>query len=130
MIILMIMNVTQEDVIEYCGTWYGFNCNGLPTMFVDPKHIHDGLDSEDDSFVDNHDEGVIDIGGIGHVDEFFPPTNDGGACVEPISLVAYLDKTLVHLHRTMQEIMDKCTLGGVTLLDHANSFLIVATLDI
>ncbi len=43
-IILMVMDVTQEDVIEYYGTWYGSNHGGLPTMFVDPKHIADGLD--------------------------------------------------------------------------------------
>jgi len=42
---LMVMDVTQEDVIEYCGTWYGSNHGGLPAMFVDPKHIVDGSDS-------------------------------------------------------------------------------------
>jgi hypothetical protein len=64
MIIFTIMNVTQEDVIEYSGTWYESNCGGLPIMFTNPKHIHDGLDSKDDGFADDHDEAVIDIGGI------------------------------------------------------------------
>jgi hypothetical protein len=64
MIILMVTNVAQEDVIEYCGTWYKSNHNGLPIMFVNPKHIHDDLDSRYDGFANDCDEGVIDIGGI------------------------------------------------------------------
>jgi hypothetical protein len=57
MIILMVTNVTQEDVIEYCGTWYKSNHNGLPIMFVNPKHIHDDLDFGYDGFVNDRDEG-------------------------------------------------------------------------
>jgi hypothetical protein len=44
MIILMVNDVTQEDVIEYCGTWYRSNHSGLPIMFVNPKHIPCNLD--------------------------------------------------------------------------------------
>ncbi len=80
---------------------------------------------EDDGFANGHDERVIDIGGIEPMDESLPPTNDVGACVKPISLVCFLDRTLVHLRHTMQEITKECTLGGVTLLDHGNSLLIV-----
>jgi hypothetical protein len=78
-----------------------FNHNGLLAMFVDPKHIHDNSNFEDDGFVTGHDEGVIDIGGIEPMDESLPPTNDVGACVKPISLVCFLDRTLVHLRHTM-----------------------------
>ncbi len=100
-IFLVVTNVTQEDVIEYCGTWYRSNRNGLPTMFADPKHIPNNLDSKDDGFANDHNEGVIDISGIGPMDESFPPTNDGGACVEPISLVTSLDRTFICLCYTM-----------------------------
>jgi hypothetical protein len=48
----MVMDVTQEDVIEYYGTWYGFKL----AIFVDPKHIHNGSDFEDHGFMDDHDE--------------------------------------------------------------------------
>jgi hypothetical protein len=64
------------------------------------------------------------------MDESLPPTNDGGACVEPISLVVSLDKTFIRLCYTMQEITNEYSLGGVTLLDHANSLIIVVALDI
>jgi hypothetical protein len=95
-----------------------------------PKHIPDGLNSKDDGFANDHDEGVIDIGGIGPMDENLPPTNDGGACVEPINLVASVDRTFVCLCYTMQEIMNECSLRGVAFLDHANSFFIVVASEI
>lgn len=100
-IILMVTNVTQEDVIECCGTWYGFNCGGLPAMFVDPKHSLDNSNFEDDGFVDDYNDKVIDIGWIRPMDDSLPPTNDGGACVEPISSITSWDKIFIHLHHTM-----------------------------
>ncbi len=101
MIILMVTNVTQEDVIEYCGTWYGSNCGGLPTMFAYPKHIRDDSNFENDGFTNDCDKGVIDIGGIKPMNESLPPTNDGGACVEPINSVVSLHKTFICLCHTM-----------------------------
>jgi hypothetical protein len=47
-IILMATNVTQKNVIDYCGTWYGSTCGSLMAMFVDPKHILCGLNAKDD----------------------------------------------------------------------------------
>jgi hypothetical protein len=43
------------------------------------------------------------------MDESLPPTNDGGACVEPISLVASLDKTFIRVCYTMQKITNGCS---------------------
>ncbi len=59
------------------------------------------------------------------MDESLPPTNDGGACVEPISSITSLDITFIRLCHTMQDLTKECSLGGVALLDRANSFLIV-----
>jgi hypothetical protein len=95
----MVIDVTRENVIEYCGTWYISNCGGLPAIFEDPNHIPNGS-----NFKDDRDEGVIAIGGIKPMDESLPPTNDGGTCVEPISLVTSLDKTFIRLCHTMQDI--------------------------
>jgi len=41
-------NVTQYDVIDYCGTWFRFNHEGLVAMFANPKYI-----SNDSNFEDN-----------------------------------------------------------------------------
>jgi len=34
----MVINVTQEDVIDYYGTWFRFNHGGLVAIFVDPTY--------------------------------------------------------------------------------------------
>jgi hypothetical protein len=38
--ILTCTNLTNENIIQYCGTWYGFDCGGFATMFVDPIYLH------------------------------------------------------------------------------------------
>jgi len=76
------------------------------------------------------DERVIDIGWIGPMDESLLPTNDGGACVEPINSIVFLDIIFIHLCHTVQEITKECSLGGVALLDHANSILTIVASDI
>jgi hypothetical protein len=40
----MAIDATQEDVIDYCGTWYTSKHGGLMAIFANPKHILDGLD--------------------------------------------------------------------------------------
>ncbi len=47
-IIFIIINVTQKDVIDYCGARFGSNCKGLIAMFVDPKYISNDSNSEND----------------------------------------------------------------------------------
>jgi hypothetical protein len=47
-IFFMATDVTQEDVIDYCGTWYTFMCGGLIAIFANPKHILDSLDFKND----------------------------------------------------------------------------------
>jgi len=44
----MAIDVTQEDVIDYCGTWYTNKHGGLMAIFANPKHILDGLDFKND----------------------------------------------------------------------------------
>jgi hypothetical protein len=32
--------ISLKKVIQYCGIWYGFNCGGFATMFVDLTYFH------------------------------------------------------------------------------------------
>ncbi len=128
-IILMVTNVTQEDVIDYYGTWFSSNRKGLVAMFMNRKYISNDLDSEDDG-EDNGDKGVIAIGLIGTMEEVVLPTDKVRAFDELESLSVPLERTLVHLHHTMKEIIEKCTQGGVTLCDHATSIMKVVALEI
>jgi hypothetical protein len=38
-VILACTNIIPEDIIHYCGTWYGSHCERLGFMFVNPQHI-------------------------------------------------------------------------------------------
>jgi hypothetical protein len=65
-------DVTQEDVIDYCGTWFGYNHKGLAAIFGNPKYIPNDSNFEDNGEV-NDDEKVIDIGLIGTMEKVVLP---------------------------------------------------------
>ncbi len=89
-------DVTQEDVIDYCGTWFRYNHKGLATMFANPKYILNDSYSEDDGEA-NDDERIIDIGLIGTMEEVVLPMDKVKAFDELESSNALLEKTLVRL---------------------------------
>jgi hypothetical protein len=64
----MVTNVTQEDVIDYCGTWFRSNHEGLVAMFVDPTNILNDSNFEVDGEA-NGDKRVINIGLIKTMEE-------------------------------------------------------------
>jgi hypothetical protein len=77
-------------------------------MFVDLKHILDGLESKDDGEV-NGDEKVFNIGLIKTIDEGVHLMNEVEAFHEQGSLIALLEGALVHLNQTIQQSVEKCT---------------------
>jgi hypothetical protein len=46
-VILTCIDIFQEDILHYCGTWYGSHRGGLGHMFVDPQHIPNDIESND-----------------------------------------------------------------------------------
>jgi len=68
----MVTDVTQEDVIDYYGTCFGFNHEGLVAMFVDPTNISADSNFEANGEA-NSDKRVIDIGLIGTMEEVVLP---------------------------------------------------------
>jgi len=128
-IILMATNVTQEYVIDYYGTWYKFNRGGLMSLFVNHKHILDGLDFKDDGEIDG-DEKVINIDLIKTMDEVVHPIDKVGGFEKQRNSIAHLEEALVCLNHTMQEIVEKCTQGGVAFCDHATSIMKIVALKI
>jgi hypothetical protein len=47
-VILTHINIFQEDIIHYYGTWYGSHRGRLGYMFMDSRHILDDMESNDD----------------------------------------------------------------------------------
>jgi hypothetical protein len=42
----------KENIIQYCGTWYGYDCGGFVVMFVDTTYLHVYDNESDDEEVD------------------------------------------------------------------------------
>jgi hypothetical protein len=118
----MVIHVTQEDDIDCCRTWFRSNRKGLAAMFMNPKYISNDSNSKDDGEV-NGDEGVIDIGLIGTMEEVVLPTYKVRIFDDLESSSGPLEGALVRLHHTMKEITEECTQGGVALCDHATSIM-------
>jgi hypothetical protein len=65
-VIFTCIDISQEDIIHYCGTWYGSHRGGLGHMFVDPQHIPNDMESNDHD-EDEHlegDDGIMEFDGL------------------------------------------------------------------
>lgn len=71
-VLLTCTNLVKGNIIEYCGTCYGTNCDGFKTMFMNPTYLQFGdgyLKDEDQN--EDHGEKVsaIDIRGFMAMDD-------------------------------------------------------------
>ncbi len=56
-IFLTCTNLTKENIIQYCGTWYGFDHGSFAAMFANPTYLHIYDNEFNDEEVDkNHFE--------------------------------------------------------------------------
>jgi len=39
-VLLTCINFTKENIIQYCGTWYGYDHGSFVTMFADLTYLH------------------------------------------------------------------------------------------
>ncbi len=70
-VIITCIDISQEDLIHYCGTWYGSHRAGLGHMFVDPWHILDDMEFNDDD-KDEHlegDDGIMEFDGLMNMEQ-------------------------------------------------------------
>jgi hypothetical protein len=51
-IFLTCIDLTKENIIQYCGTWYGSNREGFFAMFADLTYLHIYDNESDDEKVD------------------------------------------------------------------------------
>ncbi len=54
-IISTCIDFNKENIIQYCGTWYGSDCGGFATMFANPTylHIYDNESNDEDNNEDH-----------------------------------------------------------------------------
>jgi hypothetical protein len=45
------IDLIKENIIEYCGTWFGFNCGGFKASFIDLRYLQldDGASNDEDN---------------------------------------------------------------------------------
>jgi hypothetical protein len=85
-VILTCTNISQKDIIHYCGTWYGSHHGGLDHMFVDPWHIPNDKESNDDDENEHlkSDDGIIKIDGLMNMEQSDFPM---GAIIESNDII-------------------------------------------
>jgi len=131
-VFLTCIDISQEDVIHYCGTWYGSHRGGLGHMFVNPQHILNDMESNDDD-EDEHfegDDGILEFDGLMNMEQ-----NDRltGAIIrsnDTINSSSPMERVLAQLVITMQKITNECKENDVTLCEHATSHMRVLACDI
>ncbi len=54
---LTCINLIKKYIIQYCQTWYGFDCGGFAAMFADPTYLHIYVnESNDEEANEDHSE--------------------------------------------------------------------------
>jgi len=131
-VIFTCTNIFQEDIIHYCGTWYGSHCGGLGHMFANPWHNLDDMESNDDEEGEHPegDDGIMEIIGFMNMEQ-----NDlfMGAIIgsnDTINSLTLMEKVLTQLVTIMQEVTNECNEGDVTLYEHATSHMKVLACNI
>jgi hypothetical protein len=132
-IFLTCTNLTKENIIQYCGTWYGSDRGGFATMFADLTYLHI-YDNESD--YEEADEDHFEKPWVVDMCELMRP-NDTSSNVEkekdhnqPSSSFTSTKKMLARMGDIMQEIINGVKESGVQLIDHTTSLLRVIATDV
>ncbi len=101
-------------------------------MFVDPRHIPDDMESNDDD-EDDHlegDDGIMEFDGLMNMEQNDLPTGASVWSNDTINSSTPMERALAQLVTTMQEITNECKEGDVTFCEHAISHMRVLACNI
>jgi len=94
-------------------------------MFVNPRHIPDDMESNDDD-EDEHlegDDGIMEFDGHMNMEQSDLLMGAIIGSNDTINSSTPMERALVQLVITMQEITNECKEGDVTLCEHATSHM-------
>jgi hypothetical protein len=127
LVLLTNIDLTKENIIEYCGTWFGSNCGGFQAMFTNPRYLQLDdriLNDEDNEDVQVEEAGIIDMDGFVTMNVNVLDIDDISYIINELeNSLAPMEESLFHLQDVMQEITNECKGGGIQLCDHATSLL-------
>jgi hypothetical protein len=101
-------------------------------MFVDPRHILDDTESNDDNENEHleGDDGVMEFDGLMNTKQNDFPMGAIVGFNDTINPSTPMERALAQLVTTMQEITNECKEGDVTLCEHAISHMKVLAYNI
>jgi len=131
-IFLTCTHLTKENIIKYCGTWYGFDRGGFVAMFTDLTYLHIYDNEFDDEADEDHFEKpwVVDMCELMRLDDTSPNVEKEKDHNQPSSSSTSTEKTFVQMGDIMQKVINEVKEGGVQLIDHTTSLLCVITTDV
>jgi hypothetical protein len=131
-VILTCIDISQEDIIHYCGTWYGSHRGRLGHVFTDPRHIPNDMEFNDDD-EDEHlegDDGIMEFDGLRSMEQSDLPMGAIVGSSDTINSSMSIERVFAQLVTIMQEIINECNEGNVTLYEHATSHMRVLACNI
>jgi len=60
-IFLTCTDLIKKNIIQYCGTWYGFDYGGFAAMFANPTYLHIYDNEFDDEKADEENPWVVNM---------------------------------------------------------------------
>jgi hypothetical protein len=101
-------------------------------MFVNPQHIPDDMESNDDD-EDEHlegDDGIMEFDGLMNMEQNDLPMGAIVGSNDIINSSIPMERALAQLVITMQKITNECKEGDVTLCEHVTSHMRVLACNI
>jgi hypothetical protein len=86
-ILFTCIDLTEKNIIQYCGTWYGFDCGNFVAMFMNPTylHIYDNEFDDEEANEDHFEEAwVVDMC------ELMTPDDTSPICLSKANVVMHL----------------------------------------
>jgi hypothetical protein len=100
----------KKYIIQYYGTWYGFDHGGFVAMFVDYTYLHIYDNESNDETVDEYhfeEQWIVDMCGLLTLDDTSPNVGKKKDHNQPSSSSSPTKKTFVQMGDIMQEIINE-----------------------
>ncbi len=113
----------KENIIQYCGTWYGFDRESFAAMFVNLtySHIYDNESNNEKADEDHFKKPwVVDMCEFMIPDNISPNVKKEKDHNQPSSSSTPTEKLLVQMSDIMQETINEVKEGGVQFIDHTH----------
>ncbi len=112
----MCIDLTKDNIIQYCGTWYGSNQGGFATMFANLTYLHlydNEFNDEEPNEDDIEEPWVFNMGGLLTLDDTSPNVEGNKNHNQPSISNALTERALAQIGDVVQEIINEVKEGGI-----------------